>query len=282
MKNYPWFAEISNALNDRIIRVEPLLGGLTNTNFKVTCESSLEAVVRIPPEHNQRLFDYQNEAKVLHLLQPLLIDVELLYFNPVSGIKCTRYVDSSSTLSANINWNTYVMQKVALQLSKIHQIKDSKVACFDVVSKLFTYQKDIKQMLHPFDESSIILSIRHLYAKYERRLCHNDLVPGNILVSPNNVYLIDYEYAGNNIPLFDLVSLINENNRTYEDPMILTFLTTYFGHEPTVTDFQDLVTMDRFQCLLWHHWANRLYDITHDLTYSEIAEAKYQRFIRLK
>ncbi|QFY08467.1 phosphotransferase [Nonomuraea phyllanthi] len=40
--------------------------------------------------------------------------------------------------------------------------------------------------------------------------CHNDLLPGNILDDGRDLRLIDYEYAGNNDPCFELGSLANE------------------------------------------------------------------------
>ncbi len=45
----------------------------------------------------------------------------------------------------------------------------------------------------------------------ETRLCHNDLLPGNILVGGGRIWLIDWEYAGYGNPLFDLGGLASNN-----------------------------------------------------------------------
>ena len=43
--------------------------------------------------------------------------------------------------------------------------------------------------------------------------CHNDLMPGNFIESDgpgSHIWLIDYEYSGNNDPCYDLGDAINE------------------------------------------------------------------------
>ena len=41
----------------------------------------------------------------------------------------------------------------------------------------------------------------------ESTLCHNDLLPANVLLAPERLWIIDYEYAGMNHALFDLANL---------------------------------------------------------------------------
>ena len=38
-------------------------------------------------------------------------------------------------------------------------------------------------------------------------LCHNDLLPANVLLAADRHWLIDFEYAGMNVALFDLANL---------------------------------------------------------------------------
>jgi thiamine kinase-like enzyme len=46
-------------------------------------------------------------------------------------------------------------------------------------------------------------------------VCHNDLNNLNILVNPNDVYLIDYDYAAHNYIGYDIANLINETSFDY-------------------------------------------------------------------
>ena len=38
-------------------------------------------------------------------------------------------------------------------------------------------------------------------------MCHNDLSPANVLLAPERLWIIDYEYAGMNHVVFDLGNL---------------------------------------------------------------------------
>lgn len=282
MMSYSWKNEIEHALNDDIVGITELPGGLTNTNFLVTLAIGHRVVVRVPAPHNETLFNYGNEYCILEQVQPLRIDVELLYFNPHTGIKCTRFVPDVTTLANPNNWSAHHLIRLAHHLQQLHAIPLLNIQPFNPINKYAQYKNEITTLLHHFPEQNIIDSIKQLYEKYEEVLCHNDLVPGNILVNSTHLYLIDYEYAAGNIPLFDLVSFINENNRSYDDHEVRIFLEAYLKRPLTLADRKELLLMDHFQCLLWHHWANRLYDITHEVIYKDIADLKYQRYLNLK
>jgi len=46
-------------------------------------------------------------------------------------------------------------------------------------------------------------------APYREKLvpCHNDLMPENVMDNGNRVFLLDFDYSGNNDPCFDLGSI---------------------------------------------------------------------------
>ena len=56
---------------------------------------------------------------------------------------------------------------------------------------------------------------------------HNDLLPGNILQGDGRFWLIDWEYAGFNSPLFDLGGLASNNGLTPDQEHLL--LSAYYG-----------------------------------------------------
>jgi thiamine kinase-like enzyme len=59
---------------------------------------------------------------------------------------------------------------------------------------------------------------------------HNDLLPANIIDDGERLWLIDFDYAGFNSPLFDLANLASNNQLSEDQEHRL--LDTYFG-EPT-------------------------------------------------
>lgn len=62
-------------------------------------------------------------------------------------------------------------------------------------------------------------------------LCHNDLLPGNILIGSSKMWLIDWEYAGFGNPLFDLGGIASNNGFTASEEHLL--LESYFDRPVT-------------------------------------------------
>jgi thiamine kinase-like enzyme len=62
-------------------------------------------------------------------------------------------------------------------------------------------------------------------------LCHNDLLPANVLFDGEHGWLIDYEYAGMNEAMFDLANLsVNAGLGPTADDRVLE---RYLGEPPT-------------------------------------------------
>ena len=59
---------------------------------------------------------------------------------------------------------------------------------------------------------------------------HNDLLPGNFIDDGERIWLIDWDYAGFNSPLFDLANLASNNELDAEQEAWM--LATYFGRKP--------------------------------------------------
>jgi hypothetical protein len=61
-------------------------------------------------------------------------------------------------------------------------------------------------------------------------VCHNDLLPGNILIGAGGPWLIDWEYGGFGNPLFDLGGLASNNGFSADEERLM--LECYFGRAP--------------------------------------------------
>jgi thiamine kinase-like enzyme len=59
---------------------------------------------------------------------------------------------------------------------------------------------------------------------------HNDLLPGNFIDDGERIWIIDWDYAGFNTPLFDLANLAS--NAEFGREQELELLTMYFGRPP--------------------------------------------------
>jgi thiamine kinase-like enzyme len=72
---------------------------------------------------------------------------------------------------------------------------------------------------------------------------HNDLLPGNFIDDGARIWLIDWDYAGFNSPLFDLANLASNSDLEAEQEAWM--LRTYYGRPP---DQRLLVSYQAMKC----------------------------------
>lgn len=247
--------------------------GLTNQNYVVTLIDETKLFVRIPYEHNHDLFDYHLESQIHHLIQKSEINLPFLFFDETKGIKVSPFIQNIKHLDELDLIKA--LPKVAKQLKKLHSFPKVNVD-FNVVDKYELFKSKTNNQIIDLIEFEPVLN--QLNTCPERVLCHNDLVNGNVIEVNQKVYLIDYEYACNNHPYFDLLSLITENN--IQNKRVRTLFYEAYFDGPLTQDIQkDLDVFESIHNLLWCQWAQMQYSILKEEIYKEIA---FQKFDQLK
>lgn len=247
--------------------------GLTNSNYLLTVDHEM-FMVRVRRADSKQIIHAEDEQKALTIIQGTKLDVTEYYFDPAQGIRITRYLgDAREYQECNA---LDKLERVADLMRQLHQLKKTIGSNFDPFQRLKQYQRSIKQpfLTLPEVENTIALA----QAIYQpSTLCHNDWVSGNILFSGERTYLIDYEYAADNDPLFDVMSFITENNIT-EDDSRERFYRHYFNSQNIPYD--KLAIWEDFHNLLWCSWAMMMYESRNEDIYHTIAKAKYQAYLR--
>jgi thiamine kinase-like enzyme len=82
--------------------------------------------------------------------------------------------------------------------------------------------------------------------------CHCDPLAENFLDTGNQVYIIDWEYAGNNDPMWDLGDVSVE--AAFGPEQDETLLLAYFGGAPSANDRGRMVLYKAMCDLLWTLW----------------------------
>jgi thiamine kinase-like enzyme len=82
--------------------------------------------------------------------------------------------------------------------------------------------------------------------------CHNDPAPENLVYTGERAYILDWEFAGNNDPYWDIADLFVETGFTEEQDR--HFLTVYLGRTPTDADYGRVVCYKALAFLLWTLW----------------------------
>lgn len=264
MKIYEY---LENYFKTSNFELTPYPKGLTNDNYLCTINQQVY-VIRVPKQISDHFVDRNIEGYVQELLDQLDFGIPCQHFNPYNGVKITPFIPNLQEFDACDAKTTIAM--VAKKLRELHERKLRVHTNFNAIEKLLIFCNHLtNDQLHPA-HTQLIKLVETL--EYEPVLCHNDLVNGNILVKDHQLFIIDYEYAADNDPYFDIMSFLTENN--INDPVLRQiFYENYF------TDFspeiaQHLLIWECFQNLLWYYWADMMYIDTNDTIYDEIRSTK--------
>lgn len=249
--------------------------GLTNTIYKAYYNNSSFSV-RIPCDDHHLIVNELHEKEVLQVIEKSDLDVTQVFYDDTTRIRITKWVPYIKEFKDYHYPDRYL--KVAALLKKLHQLPVGKLDVqFSPIKMIERYRLQQGQPLYDTNSFDYIIeAIKGM--TYTSCLCHNDLVSGNLLLSRSKDYLIDYEYAGLNDPLFDLMSFITENNLV--DPKIRhQFYVAYFGKEPDQHTLTKLLNYERFHNLLWLYWSTMMYNNRHEDLYKRIAKEKYEALL---
>ena len=95
-------------------------------------------------------------------------------------------------------------------------------------------------------------------------LCHNDLLAANFIDDGTRIWIIDWEHAGFNTPLFDLANIAS--NSVFPEALEREMLERYYGHPP------DRELWRRFKALrAASHQREAMWSMTAEI-YSELDE----------
>lgn len=244
--------------------------GLTNTNYLVETQGQ-RFVLRVPFADHANIVNRHHETLALNAIACTDIDVELIYYDEISGYKVTRYLENAKTFSEYTGTDN--IERVAALMRKFHRLDVSVGEAFDPVGHFHQYRNAITTPL--FDTEPFMFLLNDIQQiPYQPCLCHNDWVDGNILFVDEHTYLIDYEYAADNDPLFDVMSFLSEN-KIFDSKLRERFYAVYFDQ---ITDEirSHLSTWEGFHNLLWCTWAMMMFEHRHDPIYQSIANDKYQ------
>lgn len=247
------------AKNARISRIEPLPGGLTNFNFKVTIDDVTYAL-RVAGDGTSEYLDRPGEKHNAQIMSDLGINAPIIYYDETTGNQVCKYIDNSITLHIPDMQTEKYISKAAKIFKKYHDCGKQFKAIFDPLKESVVYKNLLKEKNFDFYAGADKMEekLEQIKAAFEKNPpqlapCHNDPLCENWLDDDQNFYLIDWEYAGMNDALFDLGALSLEASLTNEQERFL--LKEYYGGDITEKQYGQLV-INKFLCdALWSYWA---------------------------
>ena len=258
------------------------LGGLTNRSYKVTMKNHAEYLVRIPGFGTERLINRLDERKSNELACKLGLDSKLLYFSD-DGKKVMTFIPNVQETTKEQLKKMENISQAANIFRKLHTCGEDTGVRFEVFEMASMYENLIEQSgIHLHDDyqanKKMVMFIKdELDAKrlIQRVPCHNDpLIANWVLDVKNKLYLIDWEYAGMNEPMWDLSCLSIEADYTEtEDDALMRM---YFNHEPTLEERKRFIATKLYVDFLWTLWG--LTRVPYDGQFmQEYADSRYQR-----
>lgn len=222
-----------------------LAGGLTNRSWLLQ-NGNRKAVLKIDDDprtapYNTRLAEaaVQSAAAQAGLANSVLFADDQVYL--------TEYIEGTGWNPAHLDQEGKIEQ-LASALRRLHSLPPSG-RTFDALGAAKRYVQDIQDP----DEQPVALCldvIRNVRLPNYLCCCHNDLVAENIITAPELKFL-DWEYACDNNPLFDLATIVEHHELSEAHARAL--LDSYFdgSGEPW---YSKLVEQQRLYLALFWLW----------------------------
>jgi thiamine kinase-like enzyme len=212
---------------------EPLTGGITNHNYRVTL-GARQYVIRVHGA-DTALLGIDREAERVASAAAAALGIAPALDAAFADCLVTRYVACSPLSAADIAADD--LEEIARALRRFHDSRTQLPARFWVPDLLDDYARIVRErdLRLPSDYAQALAVaglIAAALAPYEPRPCHNDLLAGNIIRSREDdaVLIVDWEYAGMGHPCFDLGNLSVNND--FDEAADERLLRAYFGEPP--------------------------------------------------
>ena len=198
------------------ISATPLDGGITNINYVVT-DGDKKYVVRLGediPKHHVMRFNELSASRAAHLagLSPAVIYTEP-GISVLQFIECATYSPEDVRKPENLKRILPLIQKCHVEVPKhlrgpalifwvFHVIRDYAAGLQEAGSSYQNLLPELVQIGNRLETNA---------GPFDMVYSHNDLLAANFLDDGDRLWLIDWDYAGFNSPLFDLGGLASNN-----------------------------------------------------------------------
>lgn len=230
--------------------VKRLEGGMSNYTYVVETRGK-KYTYRVPGKFAEKFVDRVEEWDNIQEVNRLGLNNATSYVEVISGEKLAEYVEG--TILSETDIESYNEMSVAA-LKKIHG-SDMRFRDYNAFGRLSDYERYCREMgfTHPKEYHELreqLERMRDAHADVKPVPCHCDYQPTNLVVSGDKLYVLDWEFAGMNDPIYDVACY---GNAGFDKA--LSLLEAYVGHKPTSEELKRLYFHRSFQCLQWYNVA---------------------------
>jgi thiamine kinase-like enzyme len=213
-------------------RIEDLPGGLTNRNVKITTATGTYVARCSTNAENLLGIDRDNEYFNTRAAEQAGIGAPVIDYRPDLGILLVGFLEGATLTNADMQ-RPGVLARVAQGCRALHsgpRFRDR----FDMFERQSAYLKVVHDngFRMPADYLDFVgdfAAIRRVLEAGDQRTvpCNNDLLAGNFVDDGEKVWLIDYEYSGNNDACFELGNIWGECGLS--DDQLAELIALYYG-----------------------------------------------------
>jgi thiamine kinase-like enzyme len=193
----------------------PLIGGLTNENYRVTVGGQTYVARLSSP--SGALLAIDREAEYANAMAAAASGAApaVAGYAPEAGVLVVEWVEGRTLTEADLR-DVATLRRLAASCRQLHAgprfVRDFDM--FDIQRRYLAVVREYGFRLPEryLEFLPVIDRIRGaLAARPEPTVpCNNDLVPANLIDDGERIWLIDYEYSGNNDPCFELGNIWSE------------------------------------------------------------------------
>jgi len=234
------------------------LAGLTNVNYLVR-HGDEQLVLRIPGAGTSEYIDRGAEEVAARSAATAGVNAEVVHFDATDGLMVTRFVAGAATMSVERFCDLDAVARAGRAFRQLHTRATPFAADFNLFAMIDDYKRLLAEKGAPLPDGyaaaeaqadatrrALEATARPLVPSHCDPLCENFLDTGERMV------VIDYEYSGNNDPMWDLGDLSVEGAFGPEQDAAL--LHAYFGGEPPPHELGRMVAYKALCDLLWTLW----------------------------
>ncbi len=231
---------------DGVRSIEPLGGGITNRNFKVTLAGGAQVVLRIGGKDTGLLgIDRHVEHAATQAAAEAGLAPEVIAFVEPEGYLVTSFVEGRPVPVEDVR-RTHALREIAGGLRRFHD-GPAIPGRFDSFRVVEAYHATAAG--HGVAPPAGFAAAKEVADRIERARgvqppapCHNDLLNANFITDGERIWIVDWEYAGMGDRFFDLANFsVNHELSTNENEELLRM---YFGE--VLEDDTRSLTLMRF------------------------------------
>ncbi|MBQ9827555.1 MAG: phosphotransferase [Lachnospiraceae bacterium] len=244
------------------ISYEPIVGGITNPNFKVTVDGT-NYFLKIPGAGTDYI-DRDNCHVANQIASDAGVGAKVCYYYSDTGVEIFEWLEGYRQVTFGDVYDQKMFEGMITAIEKYNNSGMEMPLVQSVFDQTWEMIDRAKQgdYLPPWHDRAefIVKKTEEAFDTYGRILkpCHNDYWTNNMMADENDVIkIVDFEYASMNDPSYDLAIVSTSNYFT--EAMDEYMIKVYTGGEFDDMLFARTKLMEITGDIKWSYWALQQY-----------------------